>query len=1324
MGVTGLWQIVHPCARPIKLETLNRKRLAVDASIWIYQFLKAVRDKEGNALRNSHVVGFFRRICKLLFFGIKPVFVFDGGAPALKRSTISERKKRREGRREDAVRTAGRLLAVQMQRRAEEDEQKRRDERNRAVQEEKVPDEALVYAEENLMSQQERQQNRRFKKKDAYHLPNLDTSLSEMAGGNDPRVMSLEELQAYARQFETGEDINVYDFSKIDYDSDFFVSLPASDRYNILNAARLRSRLRMGYSKDQLDTMFPDRMAFSKFQVERVAERNNLTQRLMHINEGGDALYNGGGRIAGEKGREYVLVKNDGVEGGWALGVISDEGTKQQNAIDLDKPAPFLKQEDEDWEDDEDFEDVPIEGLNRLPKRRKLDDGATDAYSKQRQAFYKSRRSATRKPKRAVDSDSLFVQDDSAEVEDEAWEDTGGTTDLFGEGGESEDDEELQRAIAMSLENDEATSAVQPQASDAEDDDILEVFDQSAVPEARPLPKGSGRAIANIVNKRAFDMAPESHEVTSFGVPAPRSPEPASEPEEDTMDFQAALAESRRTKRKVSPPPRRKPAAARPVDPAREVAKKAGFSGPLPFEKLDLGTSLLGKKKMKERTEEAAGGFLNPAMEALEAQKKAGPLPPWFSGNVEEDVQKQRVLENEDRERAKEFDRQFQFQKRDEPALRRHETDEIIDLEAEDNEPTTKPEFIDLEADNSNVATNGRGPNDDGMITFDPAIRMGDMAEKIRVEPPVENDETGPEPSSRKITKPTVFEESGSDEDVFEDKNKHSNAVDASEPFDEGKAKDAELPATGTPPAEEEDEALDWSASEDEKDSNPPVSQQPLAATDHHASEAPASRSPSAEFEDVDMTAQTSTPAHELAPDTSMEDAPAPASGMVQQESVPEDVDEFGDFSDPEDEELLRALTLEAEEHARFASTLNNKSQAQNVADYEKELKQLRNQQKKDRRDADEVTHIMIQECQQLLRLFGLPYITAPMEAEAQCAELVKLGLVDGIVTDDSDCFLFGGTRVYKNMFNQAKFVECYLTADLEKEFDLTREKMISVAHLLGSDYTEGLPGVGPVTALEIIGEFRTLNDFKDWLTGVQMNTITKSDDANNAFRKKFRRTAAKLVLPHSFPDTRVNIAYQTPDVDSDPEQFQWGVPDLDALRSFLMATIGWSQERTDEVLVPVIRDMNRRADEGTQSNITAFFDGGVGIGAAGATKGSARGEGFAPRKRVAESSKRMGSALSRMAEKARLGRGESVPETVPDEMNAGTANADNAAAKENRAAKNTNHTRKGRRSENDSSSKQRSDGASEDENSDFAVSNRKPKKRSGAKASRGRKQF
>ena len=46
--------------------------------------------------------------------------------------------------------------------------------------------------------------------------------------------------------------------------------------------------------------------------------------------------------------------------------------------------------------------------------------------------------------------------------------------------------------------------------------------------------------------------------------------------------------------------------------------------------------------------------------------------------------------------------------------------------------------------------------------------------------------------------------------------------------------------------------------------------------------------------------------------------------------------------------------------------------------------------------------------------MFGLPYIIAPVEAEAQCAWLDENGLVDGVVTDDNDVFLFGGQHIYR----------------------------------------------------------------------------------------------------------------------------------------------------------------------------------------------------------------------------------------------------------------------------------------------------------------------
>jgi len=60
-------------------------------------------------------------------------------------------------------------------------------------------------------------------------------------------------------------------------------------------------------------------------------------------------------------------------------------------------------------------------------------------------------------------------------------------------------------------------------------------------------------------------------------------------------------------------------------------------------------------------------------------------------------------------------------------------------------------------------------------------------------------------------------------------------------------------------------------------------------------------------------------------------------------------------------------------------------------------------------RDMDTISDEMLEEAKQLLQLFGVPYIEAPAEAEAQCAALEALGLVDGIVTEDSDVFAFGG---------------------------------------------------------------------------------------------------------------------------------------------------------------------------------------------------------------------------------------------------------------------------------------------------------------------------
>lgn len=62
--------------------------MITDISIWIHQVIQGYQDRRGNAVPNAHLIGLFNRICKLMYFKIKPVFVFDGGVPLLKKNTI------------------------------------------------------------------------------------------------------------------------------------------------------------------------------------------------------------------------------------------------------------------------------------------------------------------------------------------------------------------------------------------------------------------------------------------------------------------------------------------------------------------------------------------------------------------------------------------------------------------------------------------------------------------------------------------------------------------------------------------------------------------------------------------------------------------------------------------------------------------------------------------------------------------------------------------------------------------------------------------------------------------------------------------------------------------------------------------------------------------------------------------------------------------------------------------------------------------------------------------------------------------------------------
>ena len=93
------------CIREVEFKSLHGRKIAIDASMAIYQFLIAVRsggpNQQAMMLTNaegettSHIQGMFNRTIRFLTEGLKPVFVFDGKAPNMKSGELEKRRAKR-----------------------------------------------------------------------------------------------------------------------------------------------------------------------------------------------------------------------------------------------------------------------------------------------------------------------------------------------------------------------------------------------------------------------------------------------------------------------------------------------------------------------------------------------------------------------------------------------------------------------------------------------------------------------------------------------------------------------------------------------------------------------------------------------------------------------------------------------------------------------------------------------------------------------------------------------------------------------------------------------------------------------------------------------------------------------------------------------------------------------------------------------------------------------------------------------------------------------------------------------------------------------------
>jgi len=195
------------------------------------------------------------------------------------------------------------------------------------------------------------------------------------------------------------------------------------------------------------------------------------------------------------------------------------------------------------------------------------------------------------------------------------------------------------------------------------------------------------------------------------------------------------------------------------------------------------------------------------------------------------------------------------------------------------------------------------------------------------------------------------------------------------------------------------------------------------------------------------------------------------------------------------------------------------------------------------------LTKPLIEDAKRLLNLLGIPYVQAPSEAEAQAAYMALRGDVWAASSKDYDALLFGAPRllryltIYGREYLPSKGTSRALKPeliDLNKlltHHNITREQLIDLAILIGTDFNEGVKGIGPKTAIKLVKEYKKLENLPN-------NIQTKIPENYEEIRKIFLN-----------PETTSNY------------NLEYGEPNEDALYQFLCDKRDFSRKSVETVI-------------------------------------------------------------------------------------------------------------------------------------------------------------
>jgi flap endonuclease-1 len=170
--------------------------------------------------------------------------------------------------------------------------------------------------------------------------------------------------------------------------------------------------------------------------------------------------------------------------------------------------------------------------------------------------------------------------------------------------------------------------------------------------------------------------------------------------------------------------------------------------------------------------------------------------------------------------------------------------------------------------------------------------------------------------------------------------------------------------------------------------------------------------------------------------------------------------------------------------HPLKAKTLEDRQKRKELAEKEwkealeaGDLKKARTKAQQTSRVTDEI----LKQSKELLDALGIPHIQAPSEGEAQASYMVKKGDAFAVGSQDYDCLLVGSPVLVRNLTSSQRrklpgkeaYSKVYpnqirLKPNL-KTLGVTQKQLVDMGILIGTDYNDGIKGIGPKKSLNLI---------------------------------------------------------------------------------------------------------------------------------------------------------------------------------------------------------------------------------------------------------------